>query len=56
MAFIDLQSAFDIANRDIILDQLVDFGIKGNVLKWIRDYLSNRASHVFFSGAFSNAK
>ncbi|KAK3893650.1 hypothetical protein Pcinc_002563 [Petrolisthes cinctipes] len=53
VAFIDLRSAFDVANRDVILDQLVDFGIKGNLLRWIRGYLSNRTSRVFFSGALS---
>ena len=31
VSFIYLQSAFDIANRDIMLNQLIDFGIKGNV-------------------------
>ncbi|MPC35435.1 hypothetical protein E2C01_028857 [Portunus trituberculatus] len=32
-AFIDLKSAFDVANKDIILDQLMNFGIKGHLLK-----------------------
>ena len=53
VAFIDLQSAFDVAYRDIILDQLVDFGIKDNLLWWIQGYLSNRTSRVFFSGVYS---
>ncbi|KAK3893344.1 hypothetical protein Pcinc_002898 [Petrolisthes cinctipes] len=53
VAFIDLRSAFDVANRDVILDQLVDFGIKGNLLRWIRGYLSNRTSRVFFSGCLN---
>ncbi|XP_076036221.1 uncharacterized protein LOC143022108 isoform X1 [Oratosquilla oratoria] len=56
VAFIDLKSAFDIANRDIILDQLVDFGIKGNLLRWIRGYLQNRNSRVLFKGAYSNTR
>ena len=56
VAFIDLKSAFDIANRDIILDQLVDFGVKGNILKWIRGYLRNRTSRVLFKGALSTTK
>ncbi|XP_064106860.1 uncharacterized protein LOC135215837 [Macrobrachium nipponense] len=47
VAFLDLKSAFDIANRDIILDQLVEFGVRGNLLKWINGYLSNRKSRVF---------
>ncbi|MPC54158.1 Retrovirus-related Pol polyprotein from type-2 retrotransposable element R2DM [Portunus trituberculatus] len=56
VAFVDLKSAFDVANRDIILDQLVAFGIKGNLLSWIRGYLSNRNSRVFFSGASSQSR
>ena len=56
VAFVDLKSAFDVANRDIILDQLADFGIKGNLLRWIRAYLSNRTSRVFFSGAYSPSR
>ncbi|XP_076043611.1 uncharacterized protein LOC143026727 [Oratosquilla oratoria] len=56
VAFIDLKSAFDIANRDIILDQLVDFGIKGILLRWIRGYLRNRNSRVLFKGWYSNTR
>lgn len=54
--FIDLKSAFDVANRDIILDQLVDFGVKGNLLRWIRSYLSNRRVRVLYRGACSSFK
>lgn len=56
VAFVDLKSAFDIANPDVILDQLVDFGICGNLLRWIRGYLSNRSSYVLFEGACSTPK
>lgn len=55
VAFIDLKSAFDIANRDIILDRLLDFNIKGCVLKWLRGYLNNRTSKVFSKGAYSKS-
>lgn len=56
VAFIDLKSAFDVANRDIILDQLVEFGIKGHILMWPPGYFRNRASMVFFHGAYSSFK
>ena len=52
VAFLDLKSAFDIANREIILEQLVEFGVRGN-LRWIRGYLRNRTSRVLFHGASS---
>ena len=56
VAFLDLETAFDIANKEIILDQLVEFGVQGNLLKWIRNYLSNRTSRVSFKGACSQYK
>lgn len=56
VAFIDLKSAFDIANREVILDQLVSFGVRGNLLRWIRSYLSNRTARVLFKGSCSTSK
>lgn len=48
--FIDLQSAFDVANRTAILDHLSKLGINGTLLTWIRGYLSNRYSKVYYKG------
>ena len=56
VAFLDLKSVFDVANREIILDQLVEFGIEENLLRWIRGYLCNRTSWVLFKGACSSFK
>ncbi len=56
VAFIDLKSAFDTANKEIILDQLAEFGIQGNLLRWIREYLRNRISCVLFRGACSSSE
>ena len=48
--FVDLKSAFDIANRSIILEHLASLGVDGKLLTWIRGYLSNRYSKVFYKG------
>ena len=48
--FVDLKSAFDKANHDVILEELVHKGIKGRLLKWIGDYLCGRRSIVYFQG------
>ncbi len=56
VAFIDFKSVFNVANREIILDQLVDFGFKGNLLRWIRGYLSNRTARILFKGTCSTSK
>ena len=48
--FLDLKSAFDIANRTVILEHLVDLGIKGKLLELIRSYLSDRTAKVYYKG------
>lgn len=52
--FIDLKGAFDRANKDVILEELVHKGVKGKLLGWIRDYLCNRTGKVWFQGVYSN--
>ena len=51
--FIDLKSAFDIANKEVILEQLAQFGVRGKLLTWIKLYLSNRSASVMFRGVRS---
>ena len=48
IAFLDLKSAFDVANGEVILAQLVEFGVQENLLRWIRGYLRNRTSRMLF--------
>ena len=53
-AFIDLKGAFDRANKDVILEELILKGVKGKLLGWIQDYLSDRKAKVWFHGASSS--
>ena len=52
-AFIDLKGAFDKANRDVILEELMMKGVKGKLLGWIWDYLCDRKAKVWLQGAVS---
>ena len=54
--FVDLQGAFDKANGQIILYELGNLGVSGNMLGWISNYLSNRYARVWFGGKFSALK
>ena len=55
--FLGIQAAFDTANPSVILEHLVDLGIKGQLLEIIRNYLSERCAKVYYKGYLTpNAK
>ena len=46
--FLDFAKAFDTVNHRIVLGKLAHYGIRGNILQWIQNYLSNRQQRVKF--------
>ena len=46
VVYLDLKSAYDKIHRRGLIYKLALMGIKGNMLKWISSYLSNRTSKV----------
>ena len=52
--FIDFQKTFDCVSHSILLHKLEhNFGITGNLLAWLRDYLSDREQYTVINGAHS---
>ena len=53
-AFMDLDKAFERADHLAILASLVSLGIKGRLITWIEDFLTNRKMKVTFQGVYSD--
>lgn len=54
--FVDLKDAFDKADQDVILEGMINKGIKGRLLSRIRDYLFGRRAKVYFQGLESEER
>ena len=49
--FIDLSTAFDTVDHEILISKLEYYGIKEKTLKWLRSYLSERKQCISYSDA-----
>ena len=51
--FLDFSKAFDKVNHEILLKKVSKHGIKGKLLNWIKEFLSNRKFVVIANGTVS---
>ena len=51
--FIDLQKAFDTGEHSVLLSKLPFYGVTGNELMWIENYLSGRFQYVHYDNVKS---
>ena len=56
LILLDLSKAFDTVNHQILLTKLEKYGVTGNSLKLINDYLTNRKQVVSVNNVFSEQK
>ena len=52
--FLDIEKAYDMVWRNGLLIKLHKLGIQGNMLKWIRSFLSNRSFQVRIGNTLSD--
>ena len=48
--FLDLEQAFELVSKEVLLESAALLGIRGQVLMWLVDYLTNRPGIVQFQG------
>ena len=51
---LDISKAYDCINYDILLKKLENAGIRGEILKWFRSYLTGRMQSCEVNGYFSD--
>ena len=52
--FLDFLKAFDKVDQTLLLHKLEHYGIRGQILLWITDFLSERQQQVIVEGHNSN--
>lgn len=52
--YTDFSKAFDRVNPNILIAKLERFGVRGSLLDWFKDYLTDRSSYVAFNGSNSS--
>ena len=55
VAILDFSKAFDTVPHRKLLHKLHHYGVKGNILKWIESFLTNRTQRVLVEGEFSKS-
>ena len=53
VCYLDISKAFDRVNHNILIQKLKSYGILGNLLEWLRDYLRERHAMIRVDGAYS---
>ena len=54
LIFLDFAKAFDKVPRERLLKKMHAHGIRGKLLKWVEDWLTNRSQCVVLNGEFSS--
>ena len=54
VTFLDFRKAFNTVNHSILPRKVVELGVKGNPLAWLKDYIDSRNQRTYASGLSSS--
>ena len=54
--YFNFQKAFDTVNHDILLNKLYNYGIRGIMFNWIKNYLYNRKQYTVVNNVSSDVE
>ena len=56
VAYLDFRKAFDLVSHEHLIYKLSKYGISGQILSWIKDFLKNRTQKVVIRGTESTTR
>merc|ERR1712055_74012 len=56
VAYLDFRKAFDLVSHEHLIYKLSKYGINGQILNWIKDYLNERTQRVVIRGTASSSR
>jgi len=54
--FIDIEKAYDMVNKEVLLSKLLSYGISGRMFHFIRSFLSHRTFQIRIGSTLSMTK
>ena len=55
LVLLDFSKAFDKVNHEKVLLKIQHYGVRGNTLRWVKNFLENRSQSVVLNGTTSDA-
>ena len=56
VAYLDFRKAFDLVSHKHLIFKMTKYGINGQILKWVEDFLSERSQKVLIRGTASSSQ
>ena len=56
VAYLDFRKAFDLVSHKHLIFKMTKYGISGQILKWVEDFLSERSQKVLIRGTASSSQ